>query len=514
MGLEVNPDKISLGETAPGGKLEYTSEYKPAYPGGVKPALCTIAEEIDRELPTPSPLEDLVLACKFAFPPVFLTPPIYNPPTATAEACEDFRATIDVQQTGAATGTFVATPAGTPICGVDIVGNIDVVACEAFNARVVSNITGNGLVGGLTASTTGVPDCGIDLNLDLDLSACTTFTADVSSFFPKAMTGSNFSVIPASAPDCGLDLDLSLALDVCETFEASVVTTSKNPGSFSGSVTSKGTPDCGLEMELDLDLDICETSSFQVRPTLSGVTKSQFSGAFTPNTRPDCGANLDLDLKLDVCEDFTATAKVNPPDLLSGSSFTVTPTGTPNCGVDLVLDLFAKPVCEEFTATVTQASFHKAMPGSSFTASPRSVPACGVDLTLDLNLEVCETFQVGNFNANVNGRHTIEAFASSTSFPDCGLDLDLKLDIKACETFSAKSSPIIINSQFSGLTGDLTVESTSTPDCGIIFGGRLDLNVCETFDASVNITSSTPALGVNLDMVPRDRPDCGLDLVC
>ena len=115
MGLEVDPSKISLGEASPkNGKLEYTSAYKPAYPNPEdKPILCSIVDEVTREAPTPSPLEDLDLNCKFAFPQVFLTPPIYNPPTVIPVACEDFKATINVQQTGAATGTFSAV-ASTP----------------------------------------------------------------------------------------------------------------------------------------------------------------------------------------------------------------------------------------------------------------------------------------------------------------------------------------------------------------------------------------------------------------
>ena len=132
MALELNTSSVKLGDTTNSVKPEYTSMYRPAYEDPSQaPEACKIVDPVKRTFQLEG-LESLNTLCKFAFPPIFLTPPIYNEPPLIPEACESFTASISVDYLGAASGYFELEPTSTPECAVDISGVIEVIACESF----------------------------------------------------------------------------------------------------------------------------------------------------------------------------------------------------------------------------------------------------------------------------------------------------------------------------------------------------------------------------------------------
>lgn len=562
MGLEVDPDKISLGEESSEGKLEYTSEYKPAYTNPEdKPILCSIVDEVVRVTPTPSPLEDLSLNCKFAFPQVFLTPPIYNPPTVIPASCEDFTATIDVEQTGAAKGEFTVEPKSTPNCALDIKGSIDVIACETFTTNISSNIRGKGLTGaGLKAVSSSTPYCGVDLSLDLALQACVDFTSSIKTKFPDAMAGSNFSITRKGQPDCGLDLDLSLALDVCETFNATVDTTLSPPsaGTFLATIENKPTPECGTDINLELALDVCEQSTFtiggDVRSGGRGVT-----GTFTQNNKPDCGGDLEINVTIpEVCESFAASGSITPggggqlsgslslvgsstsqcgvelignlnlPELCEQSTFSIggevlsggrsvsgtfTQNAKPDCGGDFDLKVIIPNVCESFEARGEITPEGEGPLTGSLKLIGSSTAECGVELVGNLNLPaICEdtTFTlVGSVNKMSDG--SVEGSFNKNAKPDCGGEFDVKINLpELCETVELQVEGHVHGANDKGnLTG--TFDNNSMPDCGGKITLDLDLpEICETTSFSLSGVVTGPTFGdITSTFQKNTHPDCG-----
>lgn len=478
MSNKIDPDSVDLGKT----QLNiYSAKYLQVDPADLPPS-CALPPGTSLDL-TISPEIILNQACVFQFPDIVPIPPTYNPPNLKFLACETLSADTNITFGHAAkSSSLVLTPIGPQI-----------------------------------AEDGGPGNCGLQLTGNIDVLACETFSANSQVYFAGAVDKlrSRISVTPASAPDCGLSLTGLIKVDACEDFKVTTniayLRAAKN-----SKLNAKATsiPKCGIDLSGVIDVEACEKATVVADVGITGPAVKKNNWSITPNTFPDCGFNLKGDVAIEACTDFTSTGTIN----ISGDSvkvrtpISVTPTKQPNCGLTLAGNIEVQ-ACSKMT---TSGSFNvsgKGVKSNSLALKARGYPDCGIDIAGSLILETCDKITAAsNVTFSKVGASSLTLSASST----CGLQLTG--NIAACtdmQIFVTEASivPIVIETPREAVSENLTLSITALQNgnCGVMLVPKLEMSSkiklqnfikADTARASVvpgNLYTEEDQLGIRVD---------------
>jgi hypothetical protein len=274
------------------------------------------------------------------------------------EACEKFEANVDINfRRAAKPSSLHFVPKSIPDCGFDLVGDIDVHACETITAE--TNITTcNATKGSNLILRTGGPDnesgaCSIILEGSICAEACESFTASssinivgpTSSTGKKMVTRDEWTFEPSSIPDCGVKLFGDVELMACVDFKVDGQFSFNGPHwkSDTLTITANGSPDCGLVLEGALEIEACKDFNFSNKATIKGNKSGIVSGSWEmkPSAQPNCGLDIVGDIIISACNqmDIETEAGTGGVITITGSkgvigAIDLSPTLTITNGVD------------------------------------------------------------------------------------------------------------------------------------------------------------------------------------
>jgi hypothetical protein len=468
MSNKIDPDSIDLGKEQPN---TYSAKYLPVNPADLPPS-CALPPGTSLDLTIP-PEITLNQACVFQFPDVVPIPPTYNPPNLKFLACETLSADTNITFGHAAQGSsLVLTPVGPQVtedggpgnCGLQLTGNIDVLACETFSAN--SQIYFSGAVDKLN---------------------------------------SRINVTPASAPDCGVALTGLIKVDACEDFKVTTNIAYLRAAKKSQiNATATTIPKCGLDISGIIDVEACEKATVVADVGITGPAVKKNNWSITPATFPDCGFNLKGDVKIEACTDFksTGTIRIGGNGVTVRSPITLTATGQPNCGLNITGDVDLK-MCSGMTTAGAFNISGKGVKSNSLALKARGYPDCGIDIAGALVFEACDNITTtSNVTFSSSGRSSLSLSSSS----NCGLQLTG--NIAACTSINvfsgaAVTSNIIVETPKEKVnTGKITlgVEAIQNGNCGVMLIPKIkvDAITLKSILTSVDNNSSVDSIAGNL----------------
>jgi hypothetical protein len=240
-------------------------------------------------------------------------------------------------------------------CGIDLVGLLDIEACQTFSITSDQKlITGDGVSGTLTFDTDPNDPCKLSLNGNVNIKACTelaqlgSFKFRGSAFRPKddteqyspekvyqELTITHAKTEAGEDNLCSIMLGGDIHLDACTNFdiddsEFSISGTAVKLTDRNGEMMSKikfvptSTPDCKLSILGDLVIDACTSITISDgAPTLSGFSEGSSLQLSLAADSGGCGIQLTGNLDVpSACESVELLTFGAPPMQMGYMRFT------------------------------------------------------------------------------------------------------------------------------------------------------------------------------------------------